>query len=157
MERYFLHSAQHNLTEVSDLEYTPVIGFQQHDFEYRRWGHMFIGEIKVRHDRDFNYTEGSLIEVKKYNALMKLHRETGKTPVYLCFWKNGQVTIQNLLRYPNPELVLMPCPKDTANGGAYIEKECYLLSFFRGTEVEQYDKPDMEVIREKFKRKYVQQ
>lgn len=156
-ERYYLHHNKDILRGFSLFEVTPVQGYDPFDFQATRYGADFLGEIKIRQDRNFNFSEGALLEVQKYESLMKLYRETGREPLYVCFWKCGTLSIQNLLSYTSPQVQEIKCPTTTVGNGKYVPKPCYLLPFANGTELFQYQIPDKDVILVKFGSKYIQQ
>lgn len=156
-ERYFLAKNKGIFQGFQVFQVTSIQGYDKFDFVATRYGADFVGEIKIRLDRKFNFWEGALCEIQKYDSLMKVYQDTGMEPIYVSFWGDGTVTIQNLLSHKNPQVKIISCPSTTVGNGSYRDKRCYLLPYNNGTELYQYQIPDKEEIQSKFSRKYIRQ
>lgn len=90
-------------------------------------GDKYAIEIKDR-DISIDKYDDVMLELHKYNALMIAHEESGYTPVFRVYYKDGKLTY-NLLQLKDVEnrVEEMPCAESTFNYGNKVVKKLIML------------------------------
>lgn len=84
-------------------------------------------ELKDR-DISIDKYDDVLLELHKYNALMVAHEESGYTPIFRIYYKDGKLTY-NLLQLKDIEnrVEEMPCAESTFNYEHKVIKKIIML------------------------------
>ena len=90
-------------------------------------GDKFAIEIKNR-DISIEKYDDVMLELHKYNALMVAYEESGYTPIFRVYYKDGKLSY-NLLQLKDVEnrVEEMPCAESTFNYSHKINKKIIML------------------------------
>ena len=90
-------------------------------------GDKFAIEIKNR-DISIDKYDDVMLELHKYNALMIAYEESGYTPIFRIYYKDGKLSY-NLLQLKDVEnrVEEMPCAESTFNYSHKVVKKIILL------------------------------
>lgn len=90
-------------------------------------GEKFAIEIKNR-DISIDKYDDVMLELHKYNALMIAYEESGYTPIFRIYYKDGKLSY-NLLQLKDVEnrVEEMPCAESTFNYGHKVVKKIIML------------------------------
>ena len=90
-------------------------------------GEKFAIEIKNR-DISIDKYDDVMLELHKYNALMIAYEESGYTPVFRIYYKDGKLSY-NLLQLKDVEnrVEEMPCAESTFNYSHKVVKKIIML------------------------------
>ena len=90
-------------------------------------GDKYAIEIKDR-DISIDKYDDVMLELHKYNALMIAHEESGYTPIFRVYYKDGKLSY-NLLQLKDVEnrVEEMPCAESTFNYSHKVVKKLIML------------------------------
>ena len=108
-----------------DYEFTDI-ALSVDCFATAATGQKYAIEIK---DRDIPIEKYStyLLEMKKYNALMTAHIDSGYTPLYRCYFKDGVLTWDISKIDINNRVEEMKCTQTTVDYGHKVVKKLIML------------------------------
>ena len=89
-------------------------------------GQRFAIEIKNR-DISIDKYDDVLLELHKYNALMIAHEESGYTPLFRVYYKDGVLTWDISKIDVNDRVEEMPCAESTFNYEHKVVKKIIML------------------------------
>ena len=89
-------------------------------------GQKFAIEVK---DRDIPIEKYStyLLEMRKYNALMAAHNDSGYTPLYRCYFQDGVLTWDVSKIDINDRVEELKCTQTTVDYGQKVVKKLIML------------------------------
>lgn len=87
-------------------------------------GQRYAIEIKNRDISIDDYDE-VLLEEHKYKVLMKIYKDSGYTPVYRCYYKDGKLSWDLTKIHVN--VTEMPCAESTKNYNHKVKKKIIML------------------------------
>lgn len=108
-----------------DYEFTDI-ALSVDCFATAATGQKYAIEIK---DRDIPIEKYStyLLEMKKYNALMAAHIDSGYTPLYRCYFQDGVLTWDISKIDINDRVEEMKCTQTTVDYGHKVVKKLIML------------------------------
>ena len=139
------------LPEAEKVTYTPISGYDRHDYTFERDGRLFIVEVKVRLMASTDY-QTTLLEKRKYDYLIDLADSKGGTALlHIFFTKDRKMAFVNLSKLRGMQGYSGECPATSSKESEYRLKEIVHLPL-EGAMVKNFFMPPCDKVVEGYSR-----
>lgn len=123
--------------KIKKYLFTSIDGFDVYDTIFKMDKKLYIADAKVRNNANFAYFGETLIELKKYKALMRKAKELNIKKVYMfIFFTNNIVAVIDLKKLNPKNTVKRLCNKSSQDySKGKVLKDVFLVNVLESSNV----------------------